>query len=90
MATFALPSSPEDKKKILANMQDISDSMVRIQSEKDFIKETISAMSEDYELPKKFLNKFSKTYHKQNYKDVIGEAQDFEDMISSLVPSEVE
>lgn len=90
MATFALPSSPEDKKKILANMQDISDSMVRIQSEKDFIKETISAMSEDYELPKKFLNKFSKTYHQQNYKDVLGEAQDFEDMIAALVPSEVE
>lgn len=90
MATFALPSSPEDKKKILANMQDISDSMVRIQSEKDFIKETISAMSEDYELPKKFLNKFAKTYHQQNYKDVLGEAQDFEDMIAALVPSEVE
>ena len=90
MATFALPSNPADRKKIMDVMQEISASMTRIEGEKSFMKESVASLAEEFELPKKFLNKFAKTYHSQNYNEVLNEQQDFEDMVAALVPEAVE
>lgn len=90
MATFALPSDPAAKKKIMDNVQTISDCLTRIAAEKSLIKETVSSVSEEFDLPKKFVNRFAKTYHNQNYNAVLGEQQDFEDMVAALVPEAIE
>ena len=90
MATFALPTSEHDREKIMKLIVEISNSYTRIAAEKDMIKETVAAISEEYELPKKFVNKFAKTYWQQNFNDVLGEQQDFEDFVAALVPEAVE
>ena len=52
-----IPSNPEDCKKIVKVLKEISDANMRIAGEKDFIKEAVADMSEAFEIPKKGLNK---------------------------------
>lgn len=60
----------QDKKDMVSVMGDISDSMIRIESEKEFIKESIAGMAEKYEIDKKTLKKVATIYHKQNISEV--------------------
>lgn len=85
-----IPSNPADRKKIMDVMQEISDSMTRVNSEKTYQKEAIAALAEEFNLPKKYLSKFAKAYFNQNYSEVLNEQSQFEDMIAALVPSQVE
>lgn len=60
-------SSPADRKKIKDALVEISNSMTRIEAERDLIKEIVKTVSEDFELPKKYVNKMARLYHKQNF-----------------------
>ncbi|HRC96104.1 MAG TPA: hypothetical protein PK317_04845 [Coprothermobacter proteolyticus] len=57
-----IPSNPEDCKKIVKVLKEISDANMRIAGEKDFIKEAVADMSEAFEIPKKVLNKWVRWY----------------------------
>jgi hypothetical protein len=83
--SFVMPSSPDDRKKIMAAMNEISASMTRIEGEKSYIKETISDLEEKYQIPKKMLNRFAKAHHKANYHEVIGADEEFQTMCETLV-----
>lgn len=61
-----IPSNPADRQDILRNFDEISNALVRVAGERDFIKETIAAISEKYDLPKKVLNKLAKIHQMQN------------------------
>ena len=54
-----LISNPEDRKKIKQALIEISDSMTRIDAEKDLIKDIIQDTSDNFKLPKKYLNKMA-------------------------------
>ena len=60
----------QDKKDMVVVMGDISDAMIRIESEKEFIKESIAEMAEKYEMDKKTLKRVATIYHKQNIAEV--------------------
>lgn len=83
--TFVMPSSPADRKIIMDAMAEISASMTRTEGEKDFVKEAISELYDKFKIPKKLLNRFAKTYHKQTYSDELGSNSDFETMVETLV-----
>lgn len=61
-----MPSDPATVKKIKDAMQEASASYTRIEGERDFLKELFTDLAKDTELPKGYLLKTAKIYHKQN------------------------
>jgi uncharacterized protein YukE len=70
-------NNPEDRKKINGALQEISNSMTRIEAEKDLIKNIVNDLSEEFQLPKKTVNKLARVFHKQNFDQ---ESQDFDEL----------
>ena len=85
MSNIIIPSSESDKQKIKDAMKEISNAMTRIDSEKDFIKEAINDLSDTVQIPKKYLNKMARIYHKQNLSEVKTEMDDIETLYESTM-----
>jgi hypothetical protein len=66
-------------------LAEISGSMTRMEAERDLIRETIKTMSDEFQLPKKTLNRMAKVYHKQNYTQEVAEHEEFEDLYQLIV-----
>jgi archaellum component FlaC len=81
---MSLPNDPTSRKAIMQCMEEISNSMSRIEGERDFIKEAIINICEKYELNKKTFRKLAKTYHKQNFSKEVMEHKEYEDMYQQL------
>jgi len=81
-----IPSSPDDRAKIQSAIREMSGAMTRIESEREFIKETLVALEENFELPKKYMRKVAVTYHKQNINKVKEEFSDIEDLYAAVAP----
>ncbi len=90
MSNIILPSNPADIKAIMNAMIEIDGAMIRAQAEKDYIKESIKDLADKFQLDKKHLSKFARAYHKQQFKDQLNEAEDYEALVATLVPSAVE
>ena len=73
-----------DKKDIKRVMQGVLESMIRISSEKEFVKEAIVAMSEKYEIDKKSLKKVATILYKQNIAEVNANNSDVQDLYEDL------
>ena len=78
-------SSQADRDKIKKMLGEISNSMTRIEGERDLIKETIKEMSQEFNLPKRTLNRMAKVYHKQNFLREREEHEEFEDLYTTIV-----
>ena len=83
--SIIIPSSPNDRKTIKDAMTEISNSMVRIDSEKAYIKEAIEALNDKVDIDKKYLNKLARVYHKQTLAQVTGEMEDLEALYESCL-----
>ena len=81
---MSLPSDPAARKTIKDCMQEISNSMTRIEGERDFIKEAINNTCEEFQLSKKTFRKLVKTYHKQNFSNEVADHEEFELMYQQL------
>lgn len=81
---MALPSDDFGKKVIKDAMLEISGSMTRIEGEREFIKEAIAKVCEDFEINKKTFRKLVNTYHKQNFSKEVAEHEEFEKMYEDL------
>jgi hypothetical protein len=77
-------SSPEDKKKLKGAIQEISNSMTRMEAERDLIKEIIKEQSDQFQIPKKILTKIAKTYHKQNLTQEVEDHEDFVELYEEV------
>jgi ribosomal protein S17E len=78
-------TNPKDQEKIRKMMTEISNSYTRISAERDLIKETIEALSEDFEIDKKILRKMAQIFHKQNYTQVENEQEELSLLYESIV-----
>jgi len=83
--SIIIPSSPNDRKTIKDAMTEISNSMVRIDSEKAYIKEAIEELNDKVDIDKKYLNKLARVYHKQTLAQVTGEMEDLEALYESCL-----
>lgn len=79
-----VPSNPEDLKRIKDAMQEISNSFTRIESEKDFQKDALAALEEDVGIPKKYLRKMSRIYHKQNMNQLKSEMETIDFLLEKV------
>lgn len=74
----------EDKKKIKNAVQEASNSLLRIDAERDLIKNIIVDLFDAYKVPKKTLKKMIKVYHKNNFHEEVAEADEFEDLYQKV------
>ena len=73
-----IPSNPADRKKIEQAMQEISNSMTRMEAERDLIKEAINETCTKFEVDKKIFRRLAKTYHRRNFSEAVAEDEAFE------------
>ena len=74
---MAMFSTEEDRKKFMGAVQEMSNSMIRIEAERDLIREIVKEKSDEFKISKKIINKIAKTYHKQNRAQVEAEHEEF-------------
>jgi hypothetical protein len=70
-------SNAEERKKVANAIKEISDSMTRIDAEKELIKDIVQVTSENHEIQKKHVSKLATIYHKHTLADFI---YDFEEV----------
>lgn len=78
-------SAEADRKKLLDAIRECSNSMTRIDAEKDLIKEAVKVVCEDLKLPKRLVNRLVKVYHKQNYDEEVATHEQFEQLYETIV-----
>ena len=81
---MSLPSDPAARKAIKKCMDELSASMARTEGEREFLKEAINNICEEYEMSKKTFRKLAKVYHKQNFSKEVAENEEFETMYEQL------
>lgn len=77
-------SNPADRKKIKDAVQEISNSLTRMEAERDLIKEIVKEVSAEHQIPKKILQKIAKTFHKQNLTQEVADHEDFVDLYDTV------
>ena len=78
-------SNEADRDKLFKVVKECSDSMTRIEGENDFIKESISNISKQLQLPKKLVSRLVKVYHKQNFDEEVAVHEQFETLYETVV-----
>lgn len=86
MSNVIIPSDPNDKQIIKNALSEISNSMTRMDSERDHIKEIVNDTSERVDVPKKILRKMARIYHKQNLSEIRAEMDDVEALYEAVNP----
>ena len=77
--------SQPDREKLFKVVKECSDSMTRMDGEKDFIRESIAETAKNMQLPKKMVAKLVKVYHKQNFDEEVAVAEQFENLYETVV-----
>ena len=67
----------EQKKQLKGAIQEISNSMLRSEAERDLIREIVKEQSAELQIPKKIITKIAKTYHRQNLTQEISDHEEF-------------
>jgi hypothetical protein len=80
----------EDKKQIRNAVQEASNSLLRIDAEKDLMKNIVDGLHDTYQIPKKTISKIIKVYHKQNFTEEVALNEEFEDLYQSVTGTQSE
>ena len=75
----------EDKQKIMKVVQECCDSLIRMESEREFVKEAIVGLADKYDLDKKHMRKVINIYFKQNMGEVRSENTEVESLYEELI-----
>ena len=76
--------TPEQKKDLQNAIQEISNSMIRTEAERDLIREIVKEQSDTLQIPKKVISKIAKTYHKQNLAQEVADHEDFVELYEKI------
>lgn len=60
-------SNPADREKLLNFVKEMSNSMTRVDAEKDFQKDVIDRAHDELKIEKKHVRKIASMYHRQNF-----------------------
>lgn len=85
MSNIIIPSSPDDRRKVVKALEEYSASMTRIDAERDHLKAILDRMQDEFDLPKKAMRKVANAYHKQNITEVVSAAEEINDIYESLL-----
>lgn len=73
-----------DKAKVLGCLQEISNSLTRIEAERDLIKEILQKLQDECEIPKKLSRKLARVYHKRSFEEEVAEQNDFVEIYENV------
>ena len=77
-------SSPADKKALHGIVVELSNSMTRVDAEKDLQKEILAKAQEDLGIKKSLVSKLANIYHKQTIDKVRTEQEELESLYEEL------
>ena len=77
----------EDKKKIKGALQEASNSLTRIDAERDLVKNIMNDTSKNFQIPKKTVKKLIHVYHKQNFSEEVATHEEFESLYETVTKS---
>jgi hypothetical protein len=78
-------SNPADQEKLLKVLRECSGAMTRMEGERDYIKESVTEICNQLQLPKKLVTRMVKVYHKQNYDEEVATHEQFETLYETIV-----
>lgn len=73
--------TPEEKKKITDLLEEGSKIMADIETLRESLKDTVSAIAEEYNIPKRALNTAIRAYHKDNLQDDKDKVSEVEEIL---------
>jgi hypothetical protein len=76
--------TPEQKKDLQKAVHEISNSLTRMEAERDLIREIVKDQSQTLQIPKKIVSKIAKTYHKQNLAQEVADHEEFVELYESV------
>jgi len=77
-------SNPADRKIVENACKEISNSMLRRESEAELIKEIVEKVTDEVEIDKKHIKRLAAIYHRQNYNDVKTESEDLQGLYEEI------
>jgi hypothetical protein len=77
--------SPEDMKKLMGALKDMSNSMLRVEAERQLQKDVRNDICEELDLNKKVFTRLARTYHKQNYTEEVEINEEFEKIYEGVI-----
>ena len=83
-AILEMITNPKDKEKLTAAIKEISNSMTRIDAERDFQKDAIEKVADDTGVDKKFVKKLATIYHRQTFTQVQTEQEELQGLYEDL------
>lgn len=66
-------------------LQEISNSLTRMEAERDNIKEIVDRMAQEFELNKRLSRKLARVFHKRNLEEEQAAAQELSDTYEAVV-----
>ena len=82
--------SEKQKKDVKNCLQEISNSMTRVEAERDHIKDIIGRMADEFEMNKKLSRRLAKVYHKRSIAEEVAAANELNDTYEDIVqPNDV-
>lgn len=85
---YLVPSNPVDRQKIKMAIQEAANSLMRIDSERDLMKETGKNLKELYDMPTSVFNQLARVHHKRNLEEKKNQAEALTDNYSLLFSGE--
>lgn len=80
-----IPKDPRKRNQLRAAIVEGANSLQRIEDEREIKKEIVNALYEEFDIPKKLLNKLIGTVHKRNFYDIQTEHQTFEEVYDLIM-----
>jgi len=81
---MTLPSNPTDLAQIRRALEEVSQSLTRIEAERDLIRDIINNTCGALKLDKKVFRRTAKVFHRRNYSTELQEQADFEQLYESV------
>lgn len=85
MSDIIIPSSPADLKKLKDGIDEITNSMTRVDGEKEYQKEAIEELSEQTGIDKKYIRRLATEAHKDIFEKKSDEQDQFEQLYESVM-----
>lgn len=85
MSDIIIPSNPADLKKLRDGIEEISNSMARMDAEREYQKEAIDELAERFQIEKKHIRRMAVDHHKDTFDKKVGEFEDYAGLYESVM-----
>jgi hypothetical protein len=82
---ITIPSSPADLKKLKDGIDELTNSMARVDGEKDYQKESIETLAENFNVDKKYIRRIAVESHRDTFEKKSDEQENFEQLYESVM-----